>query len=728
MIGIGPASASCIIVGTRLASPPPEPVPVNATVAAVVGQSENVVGWLSNSTESTANGIYPAVLPGVDMEVMIPRAANEGALSHGIYTVTQANADQRKVSPGAVAIGNLWHLGSGGVPLRLVGLCVSGTGMLDLLDDAMTARSFAEDLAMVRDAETAWGPVSRVTYNWYVAEAAAAKTLWESRAPHVYGINADGSPYDYATGTIDHCLIDTTGRGYGMFGAFTRFDLMYPGNYIDFAAQGTFSPPCLNYTTDGAGAALAGRVVSNGAPTYAERRDFVIDSPEANRGIVTVSPALAVMGDYEGGIAKTGRAQVSSHPALQTKYGQVLYSQSIGFSLLCSYGFAQPTRLTRTEVASDGAHVDFVFALPAGASLSTQRIKEGLTVAAPRPHQQQVVGFSIARAGDTLRSQRPVYRTDNTDAALYPVAYRGTVTIHDAGTDGPDGREGVVRVVPQIPFANNDVVHFGSDGSYGGFILQGYRDYDARLALDGLRAYEPRLDDGTAYGFPGAPVVNQESMTVNGVGGVAPPAHPRVTKASGTQAYLQGPNIAAGVTGVTMLFRGAIGVQTTTGYQQYIGTNSDGIALKFDARTGQRAAQIRMEDFAGATIFANNYGAGSIPPAGETFTALITGTQDDGTGTARFALYINGGLVGSVLSAPAGASPTFPASQAFDALKAAGAGVTVERITVWQAYSPTGAEPATDLVADHSGPASYWNGTGLPSGWTSQGTGLWADQ
>lgn len=697
---------------------------------AVTGQSENVVGFLDTSSFSTGNDIYPDLIDGADMQIALPRASNSGASTHGIHVVDQAAAQARDVSPGAVAIANLWHLGSDGQALRLAGLCVSGTGLPELMDDDDPDRLFSEEQALVDDVEQAWGPIERLTYNWYVSEAGASKNLFADRAPHFFGINPDGTPYDFETGDLEHCFVDTTGRGYGMLGQGTKIDVMYPGNFISANTHALIDPPYVNYTTDALGVGLTSRLVQNAMPAYAMRRDFIARAPIPNAGMATVSPALAVMGDYEGGVKKTGSAQVSSHPALQTKYGQITYSQDVAFGLLCSFGYARPTRLLRTEVAPDGSFADFVFGLPEGALLTTHRLFDGLTVDAPRPHQQEVMGFVIARSGDTERDERPVFRPDVTDDALYPVAYRGTVVIQDAGREGADGREGVVRVTPVTPFSNGDRVRFGTDGGYGGFILHGFPDYDAQLALDGLRAYEARLDDGSAHAYPGAPVVNQEEMTVSGIGDdvvAPPPAGARVTRLTGESAWIQGPAVEAGTTALTLLFRGKIGVQSGFGRRRLLGLNANGLLLEADTRTTQRAARLILEDGNGQVLLDVIYSSNSISPnPDDDMDLMVTATQDDGTGTARMALYRDGFLVETVRSAPAGAAPWFQSLQTFEVLKGDVA-LTLERVAIWDAYSEDGSLPQTTPLVDLAGNAAFWNGDGLPDGWTKQGSSLFAD-
>ncbi|MCE6967566.1 putative Ig domain-containing protein [Cereibacter sphaeroides] len=485
---------------------------VNPVVAAVIGQSENVIGFAANGAYYTA-GPYPALLPGVDARI----AAHESTDSSGfatIHTLSSTEISARTINPGFVALGNLWHLGSSGRPLRLVADVMAGTSLPAMMDDtAGDGREFTDSLELVTLAQSTWGPITSVTYNWWNAEAAVAKTLWASRAPHFFGINPDGTPYDFTAGGIEHCLIDTTGRGHGLYPADAKLNLMLPGLRIE-TATAVYDPPHLNYRTTSAGAELFGQIDQNAYPSYAARDTALANAPAANRGAVTISPALVRFGDYSGGVQMASPAQTAIHPAMKHKDGQILFAQDVAASLLISEGYAQVSRLDRVVQSPDARTFDFIFRIPAGGVLTTQRIVEGETVATPRPHQQQVMGFVIARGADTDRTMRPLYRTDHTDDALYPPAYRGTATIHDTGTDVAGGREAIVRVVLGTALAAGDRIHWSTEGGSGGWILHGWPDYDARLYRDGLRVYEARLDDGSATRYPGIPVRAQEIYTV----------------------------------------------------------------------------------------------------------------------------------------------------------------------------------------------------------------------
>lgn len=483
-------------------------------VASIIGQSENVVGFTQNASYYTA-GPYPALLAGVDAKIAAHPASDDSGVAT-IHTASTAEITAKTVNPGFIALANLWHTGSSGRPLRLVADVVAGTSLPNMLDDATgDGREFSDSVALVSLAQSAWGNVKRVVYNWWNAEAPVAKTLYASRAPHFFGVTSSGANYDFTAGDLEHCIIDTTGRGYGLYPENAVLDLMLPGIRL-WTTTDLYDPPCVNYGTDITGGAIAGMIGGNSAPSYAQRDNVVTQAPSANKGVSTISPALVRFGDYSGGALLSSPAQSLIHPSMKHKDGQQLFSQDVAAHLLIAEGHAQISTLKRVDQIT-ATTFDFVFSIPTGGVLTTQRILDAETVATPRPHQQQVMGFVVARGADTDRTMRPIYRTDTTDATLYPTAYRGTVTIYNSGVDVTGGREATVRVVMSEALANNDRILLGNDGGYGGFILSGWPDYDAFLYRDGLRVYESRLDDGTANRYPGIPVRVQVSHTVGTV-------------------------------------------------------------------------------------------------------------------------------------------------------------------------------------------------------------------
>lgn len=501
---------------------PPEAAP---SVRAILGQSEDSIALFLNAAYYTA-GPYPALEPRVDAAVAI-RATDDKSGAATIRALDAGTVAARDVNPGFVAFANLWHVGSGGVPLRLVGLTMPGTSMADMMDDdpAAGSRAFADDAALVALAEAAWGPVTDASYVWWNAEASAAKTLTASRTAHFFGLNAVGSPYDFAAGPLDHCLIDATGGGRGLLSPAARVHLALPGPRVE-GYDTLIDPPMRGYLRHADGSAVSGMRDQNAMPAVEARHAFLAQAPAAHRGAVTLAPVLCRFGDYEGGV-KLAAGQTAIHPAMYDADGQILFAQHLAAGELIAAGHLTPARVKGWERSADGRTVTMVVALPPGATLTTIRRQRGLPVpAAPRPHQQpEGMGFAILRDADrltsgtafettNLRNARPLYRSDAADAALYPAAFRGTVTIADPGTDTAGGREGRVRVSLVEPLSTTERVYFCADGGAGSWNLHGIPDHDARLYLDGLIAHVPALAVGS-HPYPGLPVEPQ-AMAVAG--------------------------------------------------------------------------------------------------------------------------------------------------------------------------------------------------------------------
>lgn len=621
-------------------------------IASIIGQSENVIGFAHNGPNYTA-GPYPVLLPGVDAQIALHKAAS-ATDAPDVKALTSANITARAVNPGFVALANLWHLGSGGRPIRLVADVQSSTGMEDMMEDGATERDFADSVALVAAAGAAWGePITSVTYNWWNNEAAVAKTLWNSRAPHFFGINPDGTPYDFAAGPLENCLIDTTNRGFGLLPANTKVNLMLPGPRLTRPGNTTQTTPHINYLTRADGVTDGMSVFSQLAVNaYAMRDDFIARTPQLNRGKVTIAPNLVRFGDYTNGVKDAAPSQTEIHPGSKDKDGQILFSQDVAASLLISEGYAQVSRYNRVTQLPDRKTFDFVFRIPPGGVLTTQRLLDTESVASPRPHQQQVMGFEVARGADTLQTQRPLYRDDPAlDTALYPVAYRGTATITNEGTDVGGGlREATVRVVMVNALDPGDRIHWSVTGGAGGWQLhdgvvasgqtQDHIDYDARLYRDGLRVYEARLDDGSATRYPGIPARGQEIYTVQSyVTGTAPSITTvaSVSSADGgaTVTYTFTPAAFAGSptpTVARVLTLGGVDVTGAMSGNVYIATKTEttqALVMTYTAANGvspnaTSTASATVPATAAATFFTMPGTIGSTPTSGQNprFTGL----------------------------------------------------------------------------------------------------------
>jgi len=439
-----------------------------STHFAFIGQSENVIGFTHTDNFYT-QGPYPTLRAGVDAQIAIPASASKTGTDI-VQTLSQVAIDDRDVSPGFVAMANLWHLATG-------------------------------------EPAAAFGPASRVQYAWWNAEGAIARTLIDDRTPHLIGRNADGSPYDFTTGDIDYTIIDTANQGRGMFPTTAKLDVTFPGMF-QVGSQDVYDPPYNNYLEGGRQSELA-------EPAMSQRRDFIDTIPEANRGVTTLSLAACLFGDYEAGVKAPAPSQTTIHPAMKDVDGQQLYSRHLAASLLIAQGHLAPSKFLRIDFATDGTYADVVFEMANGGDLTTMRQQRGNTPPSPpRPHQQlDGMGFVLYRSGDTSATARPLYRSDNSDDTLYPTAYRATVAIHDTGTDVLGTREAVVRITPDEAFVDGDQIKFGSDSGLGAFILHGYEDYDAHMYLDMLIEHIPSL----AAEYDGLPLEYGYEATATGI-------------------------------------------------------------------------------------------------------------------------------------------------------------------------------------------------------------------
>jgi hypothetical protein len=175
-----------------------------------------------------------------------------------------------------------------------------------------------------------------------------------------------------------------------------------------------------------------------------------------------------------------------------------------------------------------------------------------------------------------------------------------------------------------------------------------------------------------------------------------------------------------------MLLEGRVGVSTATGFSGILNMSSTGLRLAADMRAASRSLQVTLEDGTGTTLVTNTYDAQSLPNETLDTRLMITATQDDGTGNYRLAVYVNGGLLGSVLTGASGATPSFQSTQTYRLLQSS-TSFEVARCAIWTEYSASGAVPTATPLVELTGDAAYWNGTGLPSGWSKSGADSFTD-
>ena len=695
----------------------------NTLVAAFLGQSENEIAWAKNDSASTS-GPYPALLPDVDAQIAL-QANSDKSGTETIRMADQAAIDNREVAPGFVAMANVWHAGSGGRPLRVVDTVQPGTNAEQMLDAEHDSRDTAIDRSLIAFAETAFGPVGRLTYNWSGDEASVSKSLRDLRSPHLIGRNADGTAYDWTSGEIDHAAIDTAGQGRGLFPDGAKIDVMLPIHQIE-TAEAFYDPPHPNYRTRADGSEIAGVIDQNAYPAVNERKAFMEAVPEPNRGLATITPALCLFGDYDGGVQLPQPAQIASHPSLRNADGQILFGMHCGASLLVSEGHLAASRHLRTEVAPDGAHADVVFEMANGGDLTTMRRQRGEAdgVFAPRPHQQfDGMGFVLYRAGDTDRTARPLYRADLTDDVLYPSAYRADVAIVDAGSNQNGVREAVVRITPNVPFAEGDTLHFGTDGGYGGFILHGHPDYDAKLYLDALIEHVPQLD---AAGYPGLPIEPQVISVLSGVLEREPSGPPSDmvgggwTRAAGSDARMTGPTLPEGTRAITVVIEADIPEQDLDGSQNLVEYDSQTFRVQLYPGPGKRTLRVLADMTGGGRDFVLANSADGTFSAGRRRIVASVDLDTDGSRTARLRTWVDGVSIIDVTDRPTGVGTDMAATRPLKVLHSPIAGKFYEVATYAGASIDGNVAGLTRLAG--IGPTDDWNDPPAETGLVKEGT------
>ena len=610
--GVPPASESGNVIYAQ-------PAPVIPAVFAVLGQSENEIALFSRDSFYT-QGPYPALLSGVDAQLV----SSQQGTAPWRQIVDAAAVSGRNISPGFVAFANLWHTATGGRPLRMIDLAKPGTSMNGLLRDSTDAtddRVFADDAATLAFGIGWFGPVDRVVYNWWNAEASVSKTWWPSRCTHSFAINQDGTPADMAAADLQHSIFDVTGRGYGMFdpGHDTKFDLMLAGQEIMEPAQ-TLTE-WTNYLYDSGGTRTSGRLYQNAEPQVSQRHYAISQFPLAHRGKATITPSVSRFGDYEGGVKldQVQAAQTSIHPSLQHIDGQQLFAQHVCASFLVAEGYIDAPVVDRIEWATDGSYADMVVSLPTGTTLTTMRLRAAEAVASPRPHQQEVIGFVVRRVGDGLSSERPLFRSA---ATTYPAAYRGSAVIHDTGSDNGGAWEAIVRITPDEPFENGDQIGFGMDGGYPHCILSGSPDYDARLYRDALIAHVPAWDGA---GYPGLPVQPQFAGVASNITVVVAP-EPTDRLTTDGAAWFAGPSgPGAGVTKITNQATFNVAA-ISAAYAYLFSQSSTGNDVQLLNNRTVRVSKV--EDTAGTALVSSQFvklgGVNYVVPSGDFTITVVT--------------------------------------------------------------------------------------------------------
>lgn len=362
--------------------------------------------------------------------------------------VNAATVAAGQVNPAMAAVSALLDYVRPGQLFVLGDAAQGGTGRYSLADDSTDgeetpqSRLWGDFTSVVDMIEAEFGPVGHLIECWYNNDAARITSFRDSFWPFYFGVNADGSPFALGdtvnSRRIDHCLYDASvaagQKGRGVFTRDTAWHIATPMPFLD-------APVDPSPEMDGFSANSPRMREPARAAMHALAQDALAQSVN-----LRVGPSAH--------LCRFGGNSTQIHPDTGHADGQVLMAwPAVAIPLLRASGMTigEPT-IIGTEGPADGSYVDVLVDLPNGGELATLAALRGTEYAGSAPHQQDVTGFEITRAGG---QRRPVFRADQADR---PASHRGTVAIVDAGSGVP--RRGRIRITPLVPFAFGDSVSF----------------------------------------------------------------------------------------------------------------------------------------------------------------------------------------------------------------------------------------------------------------------------
>lgn len=663
-------------------------------VIGVMGQSE-LVYWLNNTAFYNNNLVR--ALDAENLTVVLDNADTGVSITTSRVTpgtVSTANA-------GSIALANLLHRVRPGRKLMIVDMAQPGTSAKALADDSDVspqARDWAPLETIVDLVRSGGSDVGAFILNWCNATAVTLPTMHESWAPFLFGQTSAGATFTLGSthdgpswaSPVDHCLYDLDAapdaRGRGLFArAKTKLLLMQP---LPFFGSDDTEDPAFDETLVVTNAARAGVL------------NLAASSQFQAVGRLLPSTHLA---DFGGGI----------HPLEDDAFGTPLFAMQHAPAFLSQAGVTVNEPLLIDAVAIDANTIEMTVDLPNGGTLTTIRALESIAdPVTPPPHYQDVVGFQVNRIGG---SKRPVYPLSETS---YPAEFRGTVTITDSGTGTAPNRTGKVRIVLETEIFEGDLVTY-LDGQATA-VLSETRDVAAKLFLNMLIEHVPAWYDADAeYPFHGVPVRPQTPTPA--LEGASPVAF--ATKSSTSDAYLTGPVIPGGVSGITIELDAAISLGAApVELFEYVSTT---FQARLDARSGKRGLVLMVERSDGVAVFSFVTTADGVMPVDERATLLVTSTLDRGDGVAELGVYVNGVLQGSVYTAANAGSTTFATNRALELLRDTGTTQQLYGLRVWHGYTADGTTAGLGTpVHEVSGAAANWNapGTGLTKAGTDSFT------
>ena len=405
-------------------------------VFAFMGQSNIEYLMARTGAYVSASNTYPS---GVDTENV--RIVLGGGASETIddFLVTDAVMVAKNINLGTAAVAEFlaWRYPS--ADFILLDLAVSGTGRIELQNDANTARNWSTFAALVNHVNTNYGNKPDVVFEfWTSNDGAWIPTFGKNFAPLYFGEMWSGAAFTLGgqntesnpayTTPVDHCFWDNTAAT------------------LDAAGRGIFT--------------RTGTKIAFSRPGGAGHEDSVcMDSGFrafiADPRVQYFRQASDITPNMQIGIHSGGHALIE--PDGQVKFAQGMLMPAI---LRHTGDYIRPPSIIGYEMGPANAYCDIIFDLPHGGDLTTIGALEGrAALSSSMPARQDVYGIRILRSADAtsganlLDAGFPLWNTAETGKNIN---YRGTAVIQDAGTGVAPSRTGRVRVTPAVAFAAGD--------------------------------------------------------------------------------------------------------------------------------------------------------------------------------------------------------------------------------------------------------------------------------
>lgn len=622
-------------------------------VLAVWGQSEIHQMLLANQDQAGRE----ALLDEDAVQIVWHDRASEGAAGVRHKHLTAADPHTGAIS----AMANALLATRPGEKFCLVFQVEQGTHIYALVDDTDPDRSWASDAAVHAFATADGQHVGAAAMSWFASPANLGDGYEEALFPLFTGRDKAGNPvaipgtHSYTENNVTTLPVRFD-HGFGELydPARTRWVPYGPHRFepVEDMRDAT-------HRADGVEVAKL-RNIERCRRSWRE----MVANPHANGLFLPI--AVEPLDYLNGEQGADGTWGDITHPAADTLDGLGRLGR------LTAHAYLRSTGLTAWPIPEfdgcawdpAGAHVELWSS--AGPVTTTRRARGLPPLDKLHPHWTEVVGFEI--------DGRPAQRAEVT----------------------PEGR---VRVYPlDATFTAQSRLTFGAGGATGA--LNAQADLTARLWMNLPIVAVPVAGlEGVAVRPLPSPTLLASTVPADGgsTGGSGPAAF--FTR-DGSNAYLAGPVLGTGVSGLTFEVVVRLREQTVTGTPQFVAVTSDTISVNFDTRANKRQIRVTVEDATGARMINGAYSATEVLPLDRWVTIRVSAMQNRGDGTGFARVFVDGAQAFPPLDNPGvgqfatSANPSFAANRAFELLRGA-LRLDVARVAIWKTARPDGTAPTS---------------------------------